>query len=137
MNNETEKPTPVKKNDPQLDLAVERTELALERTHLAWVRTMFTLMTAGLAIDKAAAYIHDQLVLQNKAFTKNAHGVGIFLTSFGTILLVIEAIQFIRRRKQLSAMKMAKNTYFSTPTILVSLVIMLGIVLTILMITTG
>lgn len=129
--------TTEKEADPRVDLAVERTELALERTHLAWIRTTFTLMTAGLAIDKASAYIHDQRIAKNEAFITNAHGVGIFLTSLGTVLLLAETYQFIRRSKQLAAIKMVKSFFISTGSVLSALVLLLGFVLVYLMIVTG
>ena len=64
-----------KEADPRVDLAVERTELALERTHLAWIRAMFAIITAGIAIDKGIAFIHEKRVLENAALIKNAHAV--------------------------------------------------------------
>ena len=123
--------------DPRVDLAVERTELALERTHLAWIRTMFTLITAGLAIDKAGAYLHSQRVAKNEALVSNTHAVGIFLTSFCTVLLLVETFQFIKRNKQLAAMKMGKATFFSAGSVLSFLVLFLGIVLIVVMLTTN
>ena len=56
----------------------ERIELAQERTHLAWIRIMFTLKTAGLAIDKAGAYRHVQKVAKNEALINNPHAIDIF-----------------------------------------------------------
>src|SRR5687767_1640202 len=88
--------------DPALNLSVERTQLALERTHLAWIRTMFTLMTAGLAIDKGFAFIHQQRVASGTAFITNAHFIGLTLTCVGTILLIFATSQFSRRNTQLA-----------------------------------
>lgn len=125
--------TAEKDTDPRVNLAVERTELALERTQLAWIRTTFTLMTAGLAIDKGAAYIHEQRIAVNKAFMNNAHGIGIFLTSLGTVLLLVETIQFTRRNKQLAAMKKANTSFFSTSWVLSVMVMLLGFIMVYLM----
>ncbi|ULQ53188.1 DUF202 domain-containing protein [Flavihumibacter fluvii] len=123
--------------DPRVDLAVERTELALERTHLAWIRTTFSIMTAGVALDKGLAIIHEQRLLKNEALVKNGHFIGLFLTIFGTLLLLIETYTFIRRNRQLAAMKMVKASFFSTGAILSFLVLFLGFVLTSLMIYSG
>jgi len=125
------------KNNITNELAVERTELALERTHLAWIRTTFSIMTAGVAIDKGMAYIHEKRVEQDIALVKNAHFIGLFLTSFGTILLLVETYQFIRRNKQLAAIKLAKAPILTASVILSVLVLILGCVLVQLMFTTG
>ena len=119
------------------DLAVERTELALERTHLAWIRTTFSIMTAGVAIDKGMAYIHEKLVAQDIALVKNAHFIGLFLTSFGTVLLLIETYQYVKRNKQLASIKQGKAPLFTPGLILAILVLILGIVLVQLMLSTG
>ncbi|MEX1202582.1 MAG: DUF202 domain-containing protein [Ferruginibacter sp.] len=121
-------------SDPSIHLAVERTELALERTHLAWLRTTFTLMTAGLAIDKGAAYIHEERLAKNEAFFNNAHVIGIFLTSLGTVLLLAETIQFVTRSRQLANMKMATASLFSAASVLSMIVILLGVFLAYLMV---
>ncbi len=123
-------------SDPRLDLAVERTELALERTHLAWIRTMFTLITAGIAIDKGFAYIHEQRMAIGVAMVKNAHFIGLTLTLTGTVILLIEAIQFIIRSKQLAHMKKSSFFILSKGIVLSFLVVLLGLVLAFLMITT-
>jgi putative membrane protein len=125
-----EKPT-----DSFLDLAVKRTQLALERTHLAWIRTMFTLITAGVAIDKGFAYIHEKRIASGTAFVNNAHVIGLTLTSAGTILLLIGAIQFVKRNRQLAYMTKEKFKTIPITGILSFLVILLGLALAILMIT--
>ena len=123
--------------DPRVDLAVERTELALERTHLAWIRTMFAIITAGIAIDKGVAFIHEKRVLENAALIKNAHAVGISLTSFGSLLLLVETFQYVRRSRQLAAMKNVRASFFSPGLVLSMLVMLLGIVLIYLMTVSG
>ena len=123
--------------DPRVDLAVERTELALERTHLAWIRTMFALITAGLAIDKGFAIIHQKRLESGDAWIKNAHVVGLSLIIFGTVLLLIESFQYIKRGRQLAVLKKAGFAFFSPGIILASLVILLGLVLTFLIIYFG
>ena len=123
--------------DPRVDLAVERTELALERTHLAWIRTMFTLITAGLAIDKGVEIIHSQRLASGEAWVKHGHFVGLVLTSASTVLLLAESIQFVRRSRQLAAMKKAKFHFISTGLTLAILVMLLGFVLTYLILNFG
>jgi putative membrane protein len=120
-----------------LDLAVERTQLAYERTHLAWIRTMFALMTAGLAIDKGVAFIHQQRVESGTAWIKNAHFIGLSLTSAGTILLLVETAQYIMRTRQLAKLRKARFYFLSPGTVLSFLVILLGFSLTLLIILTG
>jgi putative membrane protein len=122
--------------DPRVDLAVERTELALERTHLAWIRTMFTLITAGIAIDKGIAYLHEKRMASGAALVKNAHFIGLSLTLTGTFLLLVELSQFIKRNRQLAAMKKSRFIVLSTAVVLSFLVVLLGSAITILMITT-
>jgi putative membrane protein len=97
MNDETTRIEAEETADPRVDLAVERTQLALERTHLAWIRTTFAIITGGIAIDKGFEIIHQQRMLHNEALIRNAHFVGIGLTSFGTLLLFLETLQFVRR----------------------------------------
>lgn len=123
--------------DPRVDLAIERTELALERTHLAWIRTTFAIMTAGMAIDKGFALIHHERLLNNAAFIRNGHVAGLFLTCFGAALLIVETTQFVKRGKQLAAMKNAESSFFSTNVILSISVLLLGAVIIWLMIVTG
>jgi len=133
----TESNIPGKKQDSNSELAVERTELAHERTHLAWIRTTFSIMTAGLAIDKGIAYIHEQRVEKDIALVKNAHVLGLILTIFGTLFLVAETIQFIARTRQLRDMRSRSFLAFSTSVVLASLVVILGCSLVWLMLTTG
>ena len=118
------------KTDPRNEWAIERTELALERTHLAWIRTLFTLMTAGIAIDKGLELIHEARLVRGDALFRNAHAIGISLTSIGSVLLLIESIAYIQRSRQLARMKNKKSFAMSTPIVLSLLVFLLGIILT-------
>jgi len=133
----TESKFPDKKQDTNSELAIERTELAHERTHLAWIRTTFSIMTAGLAIDKGIAYIHEQRVEKDIALVKNAHVLGLILTIFGTLFLLAETIQFIVRTRQLKDMRSRRFSTFSSSVVLASLVVILGCSLVWLMLTTG
>jgi uncharacterized membrane protein YidH (DUF202 family) len=125
------------KTDIRIDLAVERTELALERTHLAWIRTTFTIMTAGIAIDKGLEIIHQQRLLKNEAIAENGHIIGILITSTGVLLLLIETVQFVNRSRQLASLRNAHSSFFSTNLTLASLVILTGIGLIYLMLGSG
>jgi uncharacterized membrane protein YidH (DUF202 family) len=118
------------KNDPKNEWAIERTELALERTHLAWIRTLFTLMTASIAIDKGLELIHEARLSKGDALFRNAHAIGISLTSIGSILLLIESNAYVHRSRQLARMKNKKSLAMSTPIVLSLLVFLLGISLT-------
>lgn len=80
-------------------------------------------MTAGVALDNGMAYLHEQRVAQDIALLKNAQFIGLFLTSFGTILLFVEIYQFIRRNKQLVALKLAKAPVFTSSVMLSVLVL--------------
>ena len=125
------------KADTRVDLAVERTELALERTHLAWIRTTFAMMTAGIAIDKGLEIIHRQRLLTNKALAENGHIIGIMITSFGVVLLLLETFQFVKRSRQLARLRRITSSFFSTNFILAALPIITGIALIYLMMTTA
>ena len=80
--------------DPKNNLTVERTELAHERTHLAWVRTVFTLITAGIAIDKGVSLIHDRRVQEGTALLRSTHIVVIAPAASATIFQVVETIEY-------------------------------------------
>ena len=137
MNDETTRIEAEETADPRVDLAVERTQLALERTHLAWIRTMFAIIAGGIAIDKGFEIIHQQRILHNEALIRNAHFIGIGLTSFGTLLLFTETLQFVRRNKQLSAIMKEKYHVFSIDVFLSGMVLLLGLTLIYLMMATG
>ena len=59
------------------------TELAPDRTQLAWVRTAFTLITAGLAIDKGAVALNHAWALANTNWGSDSGAVGIALSVAG------------------------------------------------------
>ena len=130
---ETEKP------DTATDLALERTELAVERTHLSWIRTMFTIITSGIAIDKGLEIIHQQRLLKGSGseLAQGGHIVGLFLTGVGTILLLTKTMQFVHRSKQLAAMKQESFHFITSTFVLALVVIITGMAMMYLMITTG
>ena len=91
-----------------MDLAVQRTELALDRTQLAWVRTAFTLITAGLAIDKGGEALHDARVLAGTNWVSTSHFGGISLAAASTFFLLIATVAYFRQSRVLAQLKGAE-----------------------------
>lgn len=119
--------------DPRVDLAVLRTELALDRTQLAWVRTAFTLITAGLAIDKGGEALHEARILAGKNWVSTSHFAGISLAAVATLFLLIASVEYFRQSRSLARLKGAEPALFP-PALLVSLlVVVLGSALSILL----
>jgi putative membrane protein len=119
------------------ELAVERTELALERTHLAWIRTVFTLLTAGVALDKGMEIIHQARLLTGEAWVQHGHVAGIVLTVAGTILLLLVTIAYVQRFRALRRLRGGPGAVL-TPGLLASgLVLLVGALVSYLLITSG
>jgi uncharacterized membrane protein YidH (DUF202 family) len=95
--------------DPRIDLAVERTSLAMERTQLAWVRTVMGFITAGIAIDKGTAALHEARLVSGVAWSENGHFAGLLLTITSTVLMIIVTAIYARRAKQLNQMRGIKE----------------------------
>jgi putative membrane protein len=110
--------------DPRIDLAVERTLLALERTQLAWVRTIIGMITAGIALDKGFAALHQARLLSGVAWEKNGHFGGLLLTIGGTFLMMLTTFLYIRRMRALNLMRGEKSK-LPPPGVLISLFICL------------
>jgi putative membrane protein len=105
--------------DPRIGLAVERTLLALERTQLAWVRTIIGMITAGIALDKGFAALHQARLLSGVAWEKNGHFGGLLLTIGGTSLMMLTTILYIRRMRELNQLRGMKSK-FPPPGVLIS-----------------
>jgi uncharacterized membrane protein YidH (DUF202 family) len=105
--------------DPRIDLAVERTLLAIERTQLAWVRTVIGMITAGIAIDKGTAALHQARLLSGVAWAKNGHFAGLLLTIGGTLLIALATIIFTLRIRELNHIRGLKGK-FPPPGVLIS-----------------
>lgn len=119
--------------DPRVDLAVLRTELALDRTQLAWVRTAFTLITAGLAIDKGGEALHEARVLAAKNWVSTSHFGGISLAAVATLFLLMASVEYFRQSRALARLKGAEPP-LCPPALLISLlVVVLGTALSILL----
>ena len=115
--------------DPRIDLAVERTILALVRTQLAWIRTIITLMTAGLAIDKGFAALHEARLISGDAWIKNGHLAGLVMTISGTLMIIIATINYVMGLKALNEMKGTKRKLFDPGLILSLIITAIGILM--------
>jgi uncharacterized membrane protein YidH (DUF202 family) len=116
--------------DPRVDLAIERTELAHERTHLAWVRVVFTLITAGLAIDAGTAAMREARILSGHYWVRGGHATGLTLTTAGTFLLCLVTFRYQRRVRALVRLKGEASPALLPATIISVLVVLLGMALT-------
>lgn len=121
--------------DPRVDLAVQRTELALDRTQLAWVRTAFSFITAGLAIDKGAQALHAARVLAGTNWVNSSHAVGIVLTLLSTIFLIFSSVLYYQQAYTLARLKGITPPRLPLPFLISLLVVLLGITLSLLMLT--
>ena len=115
--------------DPRIDLAIERTRLALERTQLAWIRTIITMITAGIAIDRGFAALHDARLVTGDAWVKNGHLAGLVLSVSGTLLIILTTIFYSKRTGELYRMEKRKSRVFDSGTILSLLVTIIYFVL--------
>lgn len=106
--------------NPVFDLAVERTTLAHERTQLAWVRTVLGFITAGFAIDKGTAILHESRVVSGVAWSRNGHFAGLLLTITATVLMTVVTLLYIRRSIELNRMQPLKKSPLA-PTALLSI----------------
>ena len=122
--------------DPRVDLAVQRTELALDRTQLAWVRTTLALLTAGIAIDKVAAALHEARVLAGTNWVAGSHVVGATLSVGATLLLVIASAGYFRQARTLAQLKGAAPPWLPPALLGSLLVVFLGAIMSIFILTT-
>jgi putative membrane protein len=125
-----------KELDYNTEMAVERTELAYKRTQLAWVRTVFTLITAGIALDQVMRMIHKP-VNMGAIWIRNGNLISILLASIGSFLLILETLLYIRRITKLRKSRGSEPGKFSSTVLLSFFVIMLGALVTWLMIVYG
>ena len=103
-------------------LAVERTLYAVERTQLAWVRTTLAMLGSGIALDKGMEYIHQTRVIAGTALFESAHIIGVVLSLFSTILLLLSTI-FCYRRLSILTTQMKMNMRTGLPTLCLSLLV--------------
>jgi uncharacterized membrane protein YidH (DUF202 family) len=108
--------------DPRIHLAVERTVYALERTQLAWIRTIMGLITAGIAIDRGFAALHEARLVTGEAWVKNGHLGGLVLTISGTLLIVMVTIFYVKRTGELNLVRGKKRT-LAVPGLFLSLLV--------------
>lgn len=123
--------------DYNTEMAVERTELAYKRTQLAWVRTVFTLITAGIALDQVLRMIHKPNISFGEIWIRNGNLISILLASVGSFLLIIETMLYVRRISKLMKSRNAVPNRFSSTVMLSFFVILLGVLVTWLMIVYG
>jgi uncharacterized membrane protein YidH (DUF202 family) len=119
-------------SDPRVDLAVERTEYALERTQLAWIRTVITLLASGVALDKGIQAVHQARIGSGDALVKNAHMIGIYLSTIGTVLMLITTWKYMLRSRSLAKIKGARPALIPPAALASLLIIFLGIVVSLL-----
>ena len=108
--------------DRSLELAALRTQLSWDRTLLAWVRTSLTLMGAAVAFAKGAQLLHEAKVLAGVEMVRSGHLLGLTLTGVSTLLLSVVCWQYVAGMRALSRIK---STRIVTPTLLVSLLVVL------------
>ncbi len=115
--------------DPRVDLAVDRTILALIRTLLAWIRTLMAIMTAGLAIDKGFAALHDARMISGTAILKNSHLAGLLMTGSGTLLTAIVLVNYVKNKKDLINLKSQKRSIWDAGLVMSLVLLFIGIVM--------
>lgn len=119
------------------NLAVMRTQFALERTQLAWVRTGFTFITAGFAIDKVAEALHRSRVLQGNNWVQHSHVTGLVLIGSSTLFLGIATVTYSRESRKLARLLGNKPPVITAMLPMTVLVLVLGVLLMILLLTTN
>lgn len=108
--------------DPRIDLAVDRTIFALVRTQLAWIRTSITLLTAGFAIDKGFAALHEARMVKGEAWINNGHLAGLVMTISALLLTILVTINYKRGINELNKLKL-KQRKMHDPCFLLSLLL--------------
>jgi putative membrane protein len=89
--------------EQRTDLAIRRTIMAADRSLMAWIRTGLSLISFGFTIYKLLQEAH-KLVQENGEALRRDHSprnVGLFLTSLGTVAIVIGTIEYWQTRKDL------------------------------------
>jgi len=119
--------------DTKTLLAIERTLYAVERTQLAWVRTTLAMLGSGIALDKGMDYIHQTRIIAGTALFESAHIIGVVLSLFSTILLLLSMV-FSYRRLSVLTTKMKMESKHMFPTLFLSLlVVLLGATISVLL----
>jgi putative membrane protein len=120
--------------DPRVDLAVDRTKMAAVRTLLAWVRTLLSLMTAGIAIDKGFAALHQARMVSGTAILRNSHIAGLLLTGSGTVLITFVLFNYVKMKRDLDIMQSRKRNMYDAGFALCMVILLIGILMLISMI---
>ena len=109
-------------NDPRVDLAVQRTQLACDRTLLAWIRTSFAVITAGVAFDKGAQWLHEARLAAGTALVRTGHLAGLTMTGVSVLLLVIVTRDYLLTVRGLAEVNFRKPPRV-TPALAASVVV--------------
>lgn len=83
-------------------------------------------MTAGLAIDKGFAALHEARLVSGDAWIKNGHLAGLVMTISGTLLIILVTINYVMGLKTLNNMKGTKRKLFDPGLILSLLITAIG-----------
>ena len=124
------------KDDPRVDLAVERTLLSWERTQLAWIRTVLALIAGGIGLDKGLEVIHEQRLINQTALVKSAETIGISLSIIASVVILFSTVFFILRVNTLSKMTKIKTAWIFGTIFISVLIIILAVTISYVLITT-
>ena len=131
---------PMEQNEPKdlnTKMSVENTELAYKRTQLAWVRTVFAIITTAIALDQVVKAIHDPKIKMGNYWISNSNLISFILTCIGSLLLIAETIFYVKRTKELMALRDAPLKKFSGTAVLSMFVILLGVLVSYMLIIYG
>lgn len=91
------------------DMAATRTLMAADRTLMAWVRTSLSMLSFGFTIYKILqAYQETGAALPQENTPRN---IGLFLTGFGTLAMVMGTIEYwhtLKELRQLQEFRLAR-----------------------------
>lgn len=113
-------------SDPRVDLAVQRTQLACDRTLLAWIRTSFALITAGVAFDKGAQWLHEARIAAGTEWVRTGHLVGLTMTGVSVLLLVLVTWDYLLAIRALARVSHSKPPRVTPALVASAVVIVLG-----------
>jgi len=103
--------------------------LANERTFLAWIRTGLATITFGFVVERFNLLLRE-LGLKSGQRTSTTHYsaiIGVMLTIFGVLIMVVALLSFIRTRKAIDDEQFHPPVAFAI--VLTSMACIIGIVL--------
>ena len=107
------------------ELSLERTLMSSERTLLSWVRTAMAYVSFGFTIYKVLESIAEKLAMRVEVL--HPQHLGLFLIVVGTLPLTVGMFQYYKMVIKLG--KTRKETILSPAFFLASVILLLGIVL--------